>query len=114
MALAAATGGVVTMIARAFIDRKKIVEEVGTAAAQRIDSEIAILTKLTEENRVRLTSMYETQIQGFEKRILEKDAECEKKINKQAKEISVLNGKYNELKLKYNELLQKMIKETKK
>jgi predicted RNase H-like nuclease (RuvC/YqgF family) len=121
LGIAGVAGGVITMIARAFIDRKKIVEEVGTAAAQRIESEISILSKITEENRKRLTSMYETQIEEFEKKMSEKDVECGKKIDKQAKEIAEikkanisLNNKYNELKQKYNGLVKQMIEDSKK
>jgi len=107
MAAAAATGGVVTMIARAFIDRKKIVEEVGTQAAQRIEKEIAILSDISEQNRQRMVEMYEREIEAFKTQMAKKDVEC-------AKEIEKLKKGYNELKLKYNELLQQMIKDSKK
>jgi phage terminase Nu1 subunit (DNA packaging protein) len=100
-------GSLTTMLARAFIDRKKIVEEVGTQAAQRIEKEIAILSDISEQNRQRMVEMYEREIEAFKTQMAKKDVEC-------AKEIEKLKKGYSELKLKYNEVLQQMIKETKK
>jgi phage terminase Nu1 subunit (DNA packaging protein) len=100
-------GSLTTMLARAFIDRKKIVEEVGTQAAQRIEKEIAILSDISEQNRQRMVEMYEREIEVFKTQMAKKDVEC-------AKEIEKLKKGYNELKLKYNEVLQQMVKEAKK